>query len=135
MPNYKGLIDGFAVGDDLLVRRTIDRTLSNLASSVNVTDAWFTVKTAPSIADIDDTGAVFQKQVTTIDVPGTGQIEDDGGGDVDPILRFDLTDVDTRAIGTTHMHYDIQVKVTGGGIYTGERGEIWGTGDVTIDIT
>lgn len=132
MPNYKGVIDGFAVGDDLLIRRTIDRTLSNLPNGVDVTDAWMTIKAA--ITDLD-AAAIVDKQVTTTDTPGTGQIEDDGGGDVDPVIRFDLTDIDTRAISTVHRKYDIQVKVTGGGIYTGEKGEIWGEGDVTLDIT
>lgn len=131
MPNYAGKITGFAVGDDLLIRRTIDRTGSNLPSGVDVTDAWFTVKN--DIADLDD-DAIFSKQITTTDDPGTGQIEDDGGGNVDPVIRFDLTDIDTRAIDTLHRKYDIQVKVTGGAIYTGEKGEIWGEGDVTLDI-
>ena len=132
MPNYEGRITGWAVGDDLLIRRTIDRTESNLPNGVVVTDAWFTVKAA--IADLD-AAAVVDKQTTTTDAPGIGQVEDDGGGDVDPIIRFDLTDADTRAIGTLHRKYDIQVKVTGGAIYTGEKGEIWGEGDVTLDIT
>lgn len=132
MPNYEGRITGWAVGDDLLIRRTIDRVLSNLPSGVDVTDAWMTIKAASTDPDVD---AIVDKQVTTIDDPGTGQIEDDGGGNVDPVVRFDLTDVDTRAIGTTHRKYDIQVKVTGGAIYTGEKGEIWGEGDITLDIT
>lgn len=135
MPTLNGLINSHIVGDDLLIRRTIDRTLSGIPTGVTVTDAWFTVKMAPLITDVDDTVNVLQKQITVTDVPGTGEIEDDGTGDVDIVLRFDLKDEDTRLIGTSHCDYDIQVKTDGGGIYTGERGEIWGTGDVTIDIT
>lgn len=131
MPNFVGRITGFAVGDDLLIRRTIDRAESGIPTGVLITDAWFTVKSA--IADLD-AAALVDKQITTSDVPGTGQIEDDGTADADPIVRFDLTDADTRLIGTAHRKYDIQVKTALGGIYTGEKGETWGEGDVTLDI-
>ncbi len=135
MPDYNAQISGFATGDDLLVRRTIDRSASNLPAGVVIAQAWFTVKEEESDIDLD---AIVQKDITTIDVSATGQIEEDGsasGGDADPILRFDLTDSDTRAIGTPHRFYDIQVKTDTGSIYTGEKGEIWGIGDVTISTT
>jgi len=134
MPNYNATISGFAIGDDLLVRRTINRSASNLPTGVAIASAWLTIKEDESDAD----PGLIQKAITTIDVSGTGQIEEDGSasaGDADPILRFDLTDTDTRSIGTNHRWYDIQVKTDTGAIYTGEKGEIWGVGDVTTSIT
>ena len=132
MPDYNAQISGFATGDDLLVRRTIDRSASNLPTGVVIAQAWFTVKEDESDLDAD---AIVQKDITTADVSGTGQIEEDGSsssGAADPILRFDLTGVDTRAIDANHRWYDIQVKTDTGSIYTGEKGEIWGVTDVTI---
>lgn len=125
-------INGYTVGDDLEVRRTIDRDLSGLDPGTTIDKAWFTVKTTPSIDDPDDTNALLQKEITTTDVPGTGEIEDDGTGDTDPILRFDFVPDDTRSIGTTHRKYDIQVLTSSGKLYTGEVSEIWGNADVTI---
>lgn len=134
MPNYNATITGFAVGDDLLVRRTINRSASNLPTGVVIAQAWLTVKENESDAD----PGLVQKAITTSDVSGTGQIEEDGSaqsGDADPILRFDITDVDTRAIGNNHRWYDIQVKTDTGAVYTGEKGEIWGVGDVTVSTS
>lgn len=135
MPNYNATISGYAVGDDLLVRRTINRSLSNLPTGVVIAQAWMTIKESETDADVD---ALVQKDITTTDVSGTGQIEEDGGasaGDADPILRFDLTDADTRTIGGNHRWYDIQVRTDTDAIYTGEKGEIWGVGDVTVSTS
>jgi len=134
MPNYNATITGFAVGDDLLIRRTINRSASNLPTGVVIAQAWLTVK--EDEADTDP--GLFQKVITTTDVSGTGQIEEDGSasaGDADPILRFDLTTANTRTISNNHRWYDIQVKTDTGAVYTGEKGEIWGIGDVTISDT
>lgn len=134
MPNYSAEITGYAVGDDILIRRTIDRAASNLPTGVVIDKAWLTIK---AIATDADPGLV-QKAITIADVPGTGQIEEDGGGSAgtaNPVLRFDVTDVDTRAIGSAHRYYDIQVRTDTGAIYTGEKGEIWGTGDITLSTT
>lgn len=134
MPNYNATITGFAVGDDLLVRRTINRSASNLPTGVIIAQAWLTIKETESDAD----PGLVQKDISTTDVAGVGRIEEDGsasGGDADPVLRFDLTDTDTRTIGTNHRWYDIQVKTDTGAIYTGEKGEIWGVGDVTTNIS
>lgn len=133
MPNYEATITGFATADDLEIRRTLDRSESNLASGVLIAKAWLTVKTAVDYTEGDDTTALFQKEITTTDVPGTGRIEDDGTGDTDPIVRFELVPADTQAIGTRKRYYDIQVLTDGGKIYTGEKGTIWAEAAVTID--
>lgn len=131
MPNFNAEITGFAVGDPLIVRRTIDRVLSSIPNGILVTKAWLTIK-----ADLADTdaNAIVQKEITTTDVPGTGQIEDDGTGDVDIIVRFDLGQDDTRNIGHAHRVYDIQVLFNDAtsSVYTGERGIIYGEKEVTV---
>lgn len=123
MPTLDSKIIGLlVVGDDVSIRRTIDRTASGFTAGTTITDAWLTCKVSPADAD---GAALFQKAITTTDVPGTGQIEDNGTGDVDPILRFDLLPDDTVAIGPTLIRqFDVQVKTNGGQIYTPERGTI-----------
>jgi len=133
MPDYNAKISGFAVGDDLLVRRTINRTLSKLPNGVVIATAWMTVKENLSDADVD---AIVTKEITTVEDAGNnGHIEEDGSsqaGAADPILRFDLQTTDTRSIGANHRYYDIQVKTDTGAVYTGEKGVIYGESDVTI---
>lgn len=130
MPTLDSRIDDVVVGDDLSIRRTIDfaKTLFPTGTTINM--AWLTCKSA--IADADP--GLFQKAITTTDVPGTGQIENDGTGDVDMVIRFDLLPVNTTAIGPADFvrHFDIQVKTTAGKIYTPEKGLISSVDEVTI---
>ena len=121
MPDLEARITKIVAGDALEVRRTIDRAGSGFAAGVVITDAWFTCKNALADADVD---ALFQKAITTTDLLGTGQIEDDGAGDVDFVVRFDLLPADTTVIGTLLRHYDIQVKTAGLKPYTPELGRI-----------
>lgn len=136
MPNYNATISGFAVGDDLTVRRTIDRSASNLATGVVIAKAWMTIKESLSDADVD---AIVSKEITTTEDAGNnGHIEEDGssvGGSADPILRFDIQAADSRLIDANHRYYDIQVKTDTGAVYTGEKGVIYGEPDVTIATT
>lgn len=129
MPTLEARVTGFLPGDDLSLRRTIDRDGGGvadevLADGVTITKAWLTVKADPTDADVD---ALVQKEVTTTDVAGTGEIEDDGTGDTDPVIRFDLEPADTAAIGTKPRPYDVQVLTSGGKLYTPERGRIYAT--------
>lgn len=126
------LIDDIVEGDAVAIQVTVPRTASKLASGVAVTKAWLTVKAS---YDDDDPG-LLQKEITTSDVPGTGQIEEDGqtgGTDLDPVLRFDLLGTNTSALVDatrktqglyTDRYYDVQVFTDAGGPYTGERGTI-----------
>jgi len=136
MPNYNATISGFAVGDDLVVRRTINRSASNLPTGVVIAKAWMTVKENLSDADVD---AIITKEITTVEDAGNnGHIEEDGSaqaGDANPILRFDIQAADSRLIDANHRYYDIQVKTDTGAVYTGEKGVIYGESDVTISTT
>ena len=84
MPNLQARIKDIIEGDSLAIRRTIDRTSSGLQTAVTITSAWMTVKKEQPDAD----PGLFQKVITTTDTPGVGQIENDGTGDVDPVVRF-----------------------------------------------
>lgn len=135
MPTLNGIISGFVGGDHLSIQRTVDRDGGGeadlaIASGVTITRAWLTVKN--KVTDIDG-DAIFQKEITTSLQPDIGQIENDGTADADPILRFDLTPVNTAAIGTRAKHYDVQVLMSNLKLYTPERGKIYASSQVTQD--
>ncbi len=133
MPTLNVEIKQLVAGDDYHRRLTIDRSLSNFASGAVLDKAWLTVK---SQEDDTDANALFQKAITASEVVGTGHIENTGSGDVDPIIRFDLTPANTRAIGSTKRFYDVQIKIaTSDFIYTVEKGSIVCTGEITITDT
>ena len=115
-------ITGFVVGDDLEVRRTVTDLPAPIES------AWLTFKRYPRQPDEE---AILQKKITTVDVPGVGQIVVAGEPDVNGDLRFDLTPTDTMVLDTRLRAYDIQIKLTTGKIYTIEKGTLQLTGDVT----
>ena len=115
-------ITGFVVGDDLEVRRTVTDLPAPIES------AWLTFKRYPRQPDEE---AILQKRITTVDVPGVGQIVVAGEPDVNGDLRFDLTPTDTMVLDTRLRAYDIQIKLTTGKIYTIEKGTLQLTGDVT----
>jgi len=115
-------ITGFVEGDDLEIRRTI----TGLEAAIEA--AWLTIKREP----MQDDDAVLEKAITTDDVVGTGQIETAGGPGESGVLRFELTDADTRALGESKWIHDIQIKLAGGKIYTVEIGTIQLTGDVRV---
>ena len=129
MPDFNGTIENFVSGDDLQITRTI----TNVPSGGLLTKVWFTVKLLWSDTDTD---AVIQKEITTSNVAGTGQITDDGAGDQSAAVRFDLTDTDTAKLqkGLTFL-YDIQVLTDGGAIYTPEIGTITAKQGVTVDTS
>lgn len=112
------------VGDAVRRRVTIDRAASGVPTGVTISKAWLTVKASPSDAD----PGLLQKEITTTDVPGTGQIENDGTGDVDFVVRFDLTRTDTLAIGEAAVagerYFDVQVLASDGNPYTAENGRV-----------
>lgn len=123
-------IEDVVAGSALTYRATIDREESGLESGAVLTKAWMTFK--DSLSDADP--GIVQKIITTTDVPGTGQIEDDGSGDVDPVVRFDLQATDTELLVDvakvaealpTEKYYDVKVLANLGGPYTGELGLIY----------
>ncbi len=126
-PTFNAKLKDIVAGDDVSLRRTVDRALTGLEAGVTITKAWFTAKAA--LADADP--GLVQKSITTTNVPGTGQIENDGTGDVNPIVRFDLVPADTLAIGTTKRFFDVKVRTSGGLVHRVELGETIFKGEVT----
>ncbi len=115
-------ITGFVVGDDLEVRRAV----TDLPAAVET--AWLTLKHYPNQPDAE---AKLQKRITTMDVPGTGQVVEAGGPGTDGDLRFDLTQDDTTRLGSRRYVHDIQVKLVTGKIFTIEKGTVQLTAGVT----
>jgi hypothetical protein len=117
MPNYEATITNFAAGDDL----SIERTITTVPSGQTMSTAWLTVKRSVSDTDVQ---AVFQKEITSALVAGEGQI-DDTGADGTAHLIFYLAAADTVLLTPlSDYRYDIQVKLSGGGISTPEIGVI-----------
>jgi len=128
MPTFTGEIKDFVAGDDLQITRTI----TNVPSGAVLTKAWLTIKFRQDDADAD---AIIQKAITTSNVPGTGQITDDGAGDQSAAVRFDLTDTDTAKLHRGIKYwYDIQVLTDGGAVYTPEIGIITARQGITDTI-
>lgn len=115
MPTYSGEINNFVVGDDL----DIERTISNIPTSQTITKAWLTVK------ETELGTAVLTKEVTSV-ATSSGVISDTGADTVG-VVTFTLTAAETATLNPGNwLYYDIQVKTSGGKIYTPEKGRIRG---------
>lgn len=121
---FSGL--GATLGDIASIRRTVN----NLASGRTVTGAWLAVKV--SLSDADASAIFAVKNITTTNVAGTGQVEDDGTADGSAVIRFDLTNADTTApTAGTIYYYSIKVKLDSGDELTLESGTCsWAAGAV-----
>ncbi|KKN23173.1 hypothetical protein LCGC14_0907600 [marine sediment metagenome] len=127
MPTLDARIDNVVAGDDIQITRTITLVPAN----ETLTDGWLTVKEHPDDLDAD---AIIDKQITPTDAPGTGQITDTGA-DGTGAVRFDLADTDTSKLTPGRDYYwDIQVKTSGGAIYTPTAGKIRTVQGRTADI-
>lgn len=120
---------GFVRGDVCSVYRVI----SDLPSEATVSIAWLMVKTAYSVAD---GSATISKEITTSNVAGTGQIEDDGTTDGTATLRFDLTNANTTAVTADVLYvYGIQYKLSDGTVREFEHGTVTWAAEVVQDTT
>lgn len=126
MPTLDATITGFVAGDTIEVRRTV----TDLSGSMTI--AWLTVKRNERMSDTD---ALIQKEITTGDDPGTGEIVNAGAEGASGELRFDFTTNDTELMGDSIWTYDIQVKLNTDEIFTPEKGTIELTMDVTKSTT
>lgn len=122
-------ITGITVGDSFQVIRVI---ASGIPAGETIVKAWFTIKA--SVRDLD-VAAKLQKIITESTLAGVGMITENVAGS-SAILRFDVNPVDWAALraGKTYR-YDIQVKTSGGGIYTPESGTFLATPEVTQATT
>ena len=129
MPFYGARIRNVVAGDDF----GVERTVSDLVAGTSCTKAWMTVKTVATDADVN---AKFQKVITTTNVNGVGQIEDNGATTTEVSLRFDCTRSDTILLtpGVAYF-YDIQILLSTGEIYTPETGTFTTIQGVTIAVT
>jgi hypothetical protein len=125
----RGSISEIVQGDDI----DIIRTIGTLPTSI--TKSWFTVRTRANLDQLTDaTTIVFQKAITTSNVPGVGVIYDDGA-DGTAGCRYELVNADTKLlVGDTLYYYDVQVLTSSGKIYTPEVGVLKTTKDRTKSI-
>lgn len=115
MANLAAEISGVVEGDDY----EITRTITGIPAGDSIAKAWLTMKA--SINDADP--GLFQKNITTIDVAGTGQVTDTGAGDGTGAVRFDLTPADTGSpVPGVAAVYDLQIRTVAGKYYTVEKG-------------
>lgn len=97
------IIRNFVAGDD----HEIKRRVTGLATGETVSAAEFEVK-----ENVSDVTPTFSKSITVTDVPGTGQIEDNGATTLIAVLRFDLESADTTLLTAgTLFYYSIQVTI------------------------
>lgn len=116
MPTYSGEINNFVVGDDL----DIERTISNIPTGQTITKAWLTIKEIEA-----GSTAVLSKEITSV-ATSSGVISDTGADTVG-VVTFTLTAAETALFSAGNwLYYDIQVKTSGGKIYTPEKGRIKG---------
>lgn len=117
MANYNGSITDFIRGDTL----TVERTITLIPSGELLATAWFTIKRKYTDNDVN---AVLQKVITSVDTATVGWIDDTGADGTGHIL-FYLTAANTALLNAfSEYKYDIQVKLSGGAIYTPESGTI-----------
>lgn len=90
MPTLNDEIRNVVPGDDFTHRVRV-----TLEVGQSIDEAWDTVKESEGYEDID---ALFQKHITTLYVPGQGQIEDDGAVTHLAVLRFDWSPQDTAKL-------------------------------------
>lgn len=117
MPIYNNIITDFIAGDDF----TIERTIGAIPSGQILTQLWFTIK---SKIEHTDAQAILQKILTSDFDPDVGYI-DDVGSDGTGHAYIYLSPTDTALLTAySEYRYDIQVKLSAGGISTPETGVI-----------
>lgn len=117
MPNYEAIITDFAAGDDI----SVERTITTVPSGQTMTSAWFTVKRKVSDTDAQ---AIFQKAITSILSAGAGIIDDTGIDGTGHLIFYLVADNTELLTPYSEYRYDIQVRLSGGGIATPEIGVI-----------
>jgi hypothetical protein len=117
MKNLNSVINDFAAGSSLRVRRTVIRVPNGSA----IQAAVFTVKAAEAGPDNPD---IILKTITTVDQSGIGQVENQGGAGTCH-LRFELTEADTILLTPNRpYYYSIDVCLDRGVATTVEKGKI-----------
>lgn len=107
----------FVAGDAF----TVNRNITGIPAGRTLAKAWLTIKQAPTDAD----PGILQKVITPVDQPGIGHISDTGAGDQEADLRFDVTALDSTAIGAARRFvYDVQLMLDNDEISTYELGTV-----------
>jgi hypothetical protein len=118
----------YVAGDSISVQRDV----TGVVVTDGLAEAWLTFKVNPTDAD----PGALQKDITTTQVSGTGQIAQTGAagdGDGTGSLLFQLTPTETATLGAGVLYYyDVQVKAASGNIYTPEVGTMELAAGITV---
>jgi hypothetical protein len=133
MPNLNDKIEGFVVGDDFQVKRTVSR----LPDGQTVTKAILSVKKRLD-QDMTDALSIIRKTITTTLSPD-GQITNPGSGAYPDrvatvLFNFDGADTDDWR-GHTMYYFDIVVFLSGGTDQTPIVGRMTGRQGPTNKLT
>ncbi len=110
-----GIINDFVAGDDL----EIERAISSIPDGIEITTAWFMVKSR--FTDTDDE-ALISKTITNANTADQGWIED-VGTDGDGLIRFYLTQAETAILTPlSEYQYSIKLSFDNDKVNTPERG-------------
>lgn len=131
MPTLDAEITDIVQGDGIDYTLNIGKTVGNFVGD-GVVKAWFSVKTTKTA-----TTYLFQKIITNVSVPGTGQIVDDGSVSGIAQVRVELVNANTILLERDKSYwFDFQVKTTLGGAtkpYTPWSGLIKFKTEITTD--
>lgn len=131
MPTLNAEIEDIVAGDGIDITVNIGKVSGNFIGDA-VEKVWFSVKTKKT-----DTSYLFQKAITSSNVPGTGVILDDGSVSGTAQVRVELVNANTvlLTLGKTY-YFDLQVKTALGGVtkpYTPWSGLIKFKEEITTD--
>lgn len=121
MPDYNGSII-VVKGNALRVNRTVSLLPGSVSAPQTATKAWLTIKVADD--DLDSDPTTVQKSITAT-ATVSGQLIDTDGTDGIAILAFVLANAETLGLSKDSLYfYSIRVLMSGGDIYTPEKGRL-----------
>lgn len=119
MPEFQSSIGNFCTGNYLRLRWSV----AGVPSGSAISSVIFKVKNTESDPD---SALVISKTITTVNVNGTGQIENTGTTTGTGLVRVDLTSTDTNFLTAgTQFVYWVDVSLTSGETVTLEKGAIF----------
>lgn len=125
--SVKAQLDGKVGGDsiEVLIFPRVPGLIDNTQSRT-ITKAWLSIKDKETDSDATENAAWSptagaRQSVTTTEADGRGWIYN--ASEASPILRFDVTAVNSALLTARKLYYfDVQVLMSDGSIYTVERG-------------
>jgi proline racemase len=119
MPEFNARLSNFATGNYLRLRWSV----TGVPSGSAISSVTFKVKTTETDPD---SALIISKTITTVNISGTGQIENTGATSGTGLVRVDLTSADTLLLTSgIRFVYWVDVSLSTGEISTLEAGVIF----------